>query len=197
MQAIEFLHKQNIRTILKTTVTNQNFPELKHIGKIAKKFGCFQVATPVIGAKNNGDKSSFVFRLDDRDMRDFYLSAFKRIPRQKKEYESHAGEAMINCRSGRTGFCINPVGEVYPCVGFPVSVGSLRKKSFKEIWDSSNFLKKIRKQDLEALPECSQCTLLSLCMRCKGMAYVEDGDILGPSKEACRIAKIVKEVAGK
>lgn len=194
MRAIESLRAHDIRVMLKTTVTKQNFPELKRIDRIAKQFGCKQVMSPIVTAKSDGDKSSCGFRIDDDQMKDFYLTAFKKAPRQKKDYKSHAGEGMMNCRSGRTGFCINPVGEICPCVGFPVSVGSLRELSFKQIWGTSSFLKDIRETNLDALSVCSKCDLLPICMRCKGMACIEEGSILEPSKEACRIANIVKEV---
>ena len=194
MQAIEFLRTCNIRVTLTTTAIKQNFSELKGMQRIARKFGCQHVMTPLVCAKNNGDKSPHNFRIDDWQMKNFYSAIFKKVPRYKRDYKCHAGEIVADCRAGRTGFCINPVGEIYPCVGLPVPAGSLRNANFKQIWDSSDFLKEIREERLDALSQCSKCDLRPICIRCKGMAYIEDGGLLEPSKEACRIANIVKEV---
>ena len=196
MRAIEFLRKQKVRVMLKTTVVKQNFDELESIHRIARKFGCQQVTSPNLNAKNDGDQSPYAFRIDDGQMKDFYVSSFKKFPKQKKLYPSHAGEGMINCRAGRTGFCINPKGDVYPCVGLPVSAGNLKKVSFKQIWDQSEFIREIRETQSNNLPVCSTCELLPFCMRCKGMVYVEEGNLRAPSKEACRVAHIVREVMG-
>ncbi|MFC1658657.1 radical SAM protein [Candidatus Omnitrophota bacterium] len=194
INSLELLRRQKIKVMLKTTVVKHNFSELKEIGKIAKRFGCKQVVSPIISTKANADKGPLEFRMDDSQIKDFYIAAFKKARKYKDDYKSHAGEGMVNCRCGRTGFCINPRGEIYPCVGLPVSAGSLREESFKKIWDNSAFIRSIRQAGTDDLPLCSQCALLSLCMRCKGMAYMEDGSILAPSQEACRIAHIVKEV---
>jgi radical SAM protein with 4Fe4S-binding SPASM domain len=194
INSLELLRRQNIRVMLKTTAVKQNFPELSQIQRIARQFGCKQVVSPIVSAKGNADKGPLEFRMDDSQMRDFYTAVFKKASRYKDDYQSHAGEGMVNCRCGRTGFCINPRGEVYPCVGLPVSVGSLKEESFKDIWDHSGFIKSIRQAGIDDLPVCSRCDLLSICMRCKGMAYMEDNSILAPSQEACRIAHIVKEV---
>ena len=194
IKAIELLRAQDVRVNLKTTVVKQNFSELEDIDRIAARFRCQQVKVPVVSARNSGDKAPCDYRIDDFQMKNFYSDIFKRNPKQRKDYESYAGEEMVTCRAARTGFSISPVGEIYPCVGLPVPVGSLRQNSFSQIWNTSDFIRQIREVKLDDLAQCSKCDLLPICMRCMGMAYIEDGGILAPSKEACRIANIVKEV---
>ena len=194
IKAIELLRTDNIKVMLKITLMKQNFSELEGMNRIARRFGCRQFKSSVVTPRSNGDKAPYAFRMNDRQMKNFYSELFKKNPREKKLYESYAGDPMLNCGAGFIGLAINPVGEVYPCVALPVSVGSLRKNSLSQIWNTSDYLKKIRETKLDDLTICSKCRLLSICMRCKGMAYLEAGSIVAPSKEFCRITNIIKEV---
>lgn len=60
---------------------------------------------------------------------------------------------------------ISPYGEVFPCVNLgtlPCSFGSIREKSFSEIWDSARFRafrRILKKKGL--LPACSKCCAIS------------------------------------
>lgn len=194
ISAVKLLRRQNARVVLKTTLMKTNYSELGVINKIAEKHRCKLIVSTSVSAKNNGDKGPFSFRMDDSQIKDFYRSFLNRSSKAKKEYMSHSGEGTVNCSCGRTGFCINPIGDIYPCVGLPFSLGNLRKSNFKEIWNKGEMLQSIRDTGINSLPVCSKCELFSVCMRCKGMAYVEDGSITGISKEACRITNIIEEV---
>ena len=46
------------------------------------------------------------------------------------------------------------------------------------------------------LPICSTCTIQKYCQRCPGLAYLEDGDLLGPSERACELAELNARLAG-
>lgn len=194
MESISILTGQKVRVVLKATLMKQNFSELSGINKIAEKFGCKVITSTCVSAKNNGDKSPFSFRMDDSQVKDFYKSIFNKSPEAKRKYMPNSREGTANCACGRTGFCINPIGEVYPCVGLPVPLGNLQNNNFKEIWNKGGMLQKLREPGISSLPACSKCELLNKCVRCKGMAYIEDGSIFSRSKEACRITNIVEEV---
>ncbi|MFC1809520.1 radical SAM/SPASM domain-containing protein [Candidatus Omnitrophota bacterium] len=194
MQAARMLREYGLRVFFKTTIVKDNINEMQEIDALAKKIECEQMMAPIVAPKNNGDRSPCSFRLSDGEMKAFYEYAFRKIPAGMEEYESHAGLAMINCSSGRTCFCINPHGDVYPCIGLPRSVGNIRDRSFADIWNDNEFLTMMRDMELKDLPSCASCELLEVCMRCKGLAYNEDGNLFNRSTEACRIARIVKEV---
>ena len=192
--AIKLLRKNNIAVMVKTTLTKQNFSEMKDILKISKRFKCQQVMSPVLNPKNDGSLSPYDFSVREKQLKEYYAYLFSLEPKDKKKYLSAAGEGMMNCRAGRTGFSINPKGDVCPCVGLPVSAGNIRTKSFKEIWDNSSFIDRMRTTGLKDLPACSKCEFLEHCMRCKGIVYLEEGNLTGVSKSACQNATIVKEV---
>ena len=85
-----------------------------------------------------------------------------------------------HCGAGSNGLAIDPYGNVYPCVQWRRSVGSLHERSLREIWLGSKGLDEIR--DLtEGVAERlrsefgADAALLSFC---PGLAAVSSGDPL-------------------
>ena len=73
---------------------------------------------------------------------------------------------FMGCQTGRTCCCIDWKGEVLPCILWRTpTAGSLRKSSFKEIWNDSplfNFLRRYRGDEYQ---ECKNCTYSDVCAR--------------------------------
>jgi radical SAM protein with 4Fe4S-binding SPASM domain len=97
------------------------------------------------------------------------------------------------CRAGQQSLSISPTGDVWPCNALPVPCGNLRQQSFADIWWGSTELAEVRDLRWAKLAECNVCSLRAYCQRCHGMALVEQGDMRGPSLEACRHAVTVRE----
>ncbi|MCB4790944.1 MAG: radical SAM protein [Elusimicrobia bacterium] len=96
------------------------------------------------------------------------------------------------CSAGHNLCAIDHAGNVYPCLQFLVKTGNLMTKSFDKIWGIENKkLTKIRNTKI-TVKKCMSCILQTHCQRCPGLALLEDGDLYGPSKIACKIAKITK-----
>jgi len=93
------------------------------------------------------------------------------------------------CSAGRSAARLTPSGRVTPCVALPGAAGSVRETSFADIWRSEAF-EPLRRLRLEDLPRCRDCELRDWCVRCPGLALVDDGDVTGPSAAACRLARI-------
>ncbi len=74
----------------------------------------------------------------------------------------------------------------------PGAAGDLNEQSFREIWEGSPWLNRLRGITLRDLRTCSTCSKVSYCGRCHAHALVEDGDILGPSRSACDFAAAVE-----
>ena len=54
------------------------------------------------------------------------------------------------CGTGRSGFALDPYGNIYPCVQWRRPLGNLHEKSVKEIWTTSPVLGEIRRLTVEA-----------------------------------------------
>ena len=77
------------------------------------------------------------------------------------------------------------------CNILPGADGNILTKTFREIWEGSAWLNRIRSLRPRDLPVCSTCSRLSYCGRCTAQALVEDGDLVGPSSHAQRRAELI------
>lgn len=102
----------------------------------------------------------------------------------------------IPCSAGHNSCYISPYGDVYPCVQMPLPSGNVRLQSFAEIWYGSRELGRVRAVRESAVQICSGCSIRRFCQRCPGIAYMEDGDLLGPSERACELAETNARLAG-
>ncbi len=108
---------------------------------------------------------------------DNYLAFASRLhsPQGRKKDLCHAGVEMLT---------IGPEGEVYLCpslVGEKAFVlGSVRKRSLRDIWESSLKLKEIRKVSLKDYPKCQACEFRFYCGGgCLAFKFLESGSFFG------------------
>ncbi|NOZ79555.1 MAG: radical SAM protein [Acidobacteria bacterium] len=107
--------------------------------------------------------------------------------------EQPAGDGPL-CAAGVRYANITPSGDVLACNVLPASSGNINEMSFREIWETSPWLAKLRKIRRQDLRGCATCSRLAYCGRCHAQALVEDGDILGPSSAACAYAEALEQV---
>lgn len=88
-------------------------------------------------------------------------------------------EFIGGCGAGRIYAALQPNGDVAPCVFMPVKVGNIRKKTFREIWDTAPLFRKLRDRSLlEGF--CSNCSFKYICGGCRARGYAYLGYALAP-----------------
>ncbi|NPA96058.1 MAG: radical SAM protein [Crenarchaeota archaeon] len=88
-------------------------------------------------------------------------------------------EFVGGCGAGRIYAAIQPDGTVAPCVFMPIPRGSLREKSFWEIWSSDPLMNALRdKNNLKGF--CGRCPYRFVCGGCRARAYGYFRDPLAP-----------------
>ncbi|MET1159804.1 MAG: radical SAM protein [Thermoprotei archaeon] len=88
-------------------------------------------------------------------------------------------EFIGGCGAGRIYAGLQPDGTLIPCVFMPIPLGSLREKSFWEIWENSPILKTLRDRG-KLLGFCDKCPYKNICGGCRARAYSYFGDIRAP-----------------
>jgi len=87
------------------------------------------------------------------------------------------------CGAGRFYICLEPNGDIYPCVFFPhveaTKVGNLFKDDFEQIWRQSKLFWDIRDKD-KLKENCGSCQYRYTCGGCRARAYSYFNDILAP-----------------
>ena len=104
-------------------------------------------------------------------------------------------EFIGGCGAGRIYAGIQPNGDVIPCVFLPISVGNIRNKEFKEIWEKSPILNKLRDKDL-IKGFCGTCPYRYVCGGCRARAYAYFNDILAPDPGCIYNIKYWKKLWG-
>jgi AdoMet-dependent heme synthase len=81
------------------------------------------------------------------------------------------------CPAGKHYCRITPDGEVTPSPYMPLAVGSLRERSFADLWRSAPVFTDLRTSALRG--RCGACEFSRMCGGCRCRAYATTGDYLG------------------
>jgi len=82
------------------------------------------------------------------------------------------------CSAGRGFVYIKSNGDVWPCPFVEVSAGSVREKSFREIYRESPVFVQLRNRESLLKGKCAGCDYRKICGGCRGRAHAYFGDYL-------------------
>lgn len=94
------------------------------------------------------------------------------------------------CGAGTKSVTIRPSGEVWPCNLLPISLGNLRRATYRDILESAGARGTIPRPTWGDSKPCARCEVSFACMRCPGNAYLEHGDPAAPSEVDCMLAEL-------
>lgn len=183
IQALRLLHERGVRTVVKTPLMRHNVRQLHALRALAEELGAQFRYDITITPQDTGGLSPLQHRLTDDDL----LGLF----RNELDPALWAGRVVPpdrrTCGIASSALVIDPYGNVFPCVQARIVAGNVREQSLRTIWQSET-LHDLARLTLNELPVCRTCELRNLCVRCHGLAQVEDGDLYGPASVNCREA---------
>jgi radical SAM protein with 4Fe4S-binding SPASM domain len=94
--------------------------------------------------------------------------------------------AFSGCGAGRGFVYVRSDGEIWPCNFVPLSAGSVREKSFGDIWENSPLLRGFRGRPRNLGGDCAGCVHQAICGGCRGRAYARAGDLFA-ADPLCRL----------
>jgi radical SAM protein with 4Fe4S-binding SPASM domain len=109
-----------------------------------------------------------------------------------KQGVENAASFLGGCGAGRLYCCLEPNGDIKPCVFFPTGkdtvLGNILKDDFEEIWDTHEFLWRLRtRENLQDYVVdgkrvgCGKCPDKYICGGCRARAYSYfKGDVTAP-----------------
>lgn len=188
VDAIRFLKSQGLKVTIANVLMTGNMQDYPGVRALAAELGVECTLDPTVTPMMDGNRSTLDLGVDQSALRQVFRDAslvgdvdeFCAIP-------AKAGESDLEstpCSAGHTACYVSPYGEVFPCVQFPLPTGNVRKQRFVDIWRHSDQMNEVRSIRLKDLTGCSQCTHVSNCTRCPGLAYME-GNMRGPSTQDC------------
>ena len=98
------------------------------------------------------------------------------------------------CSICRYYLCISAEGNVFPCIGWQSNViGDLNIQSLKEIWETSDKIKELRKVKLQDFSQCVNCVDRGYCNVCMMSNSNEnsDADAFKINEYHCEVASLI------
>jgi radical SAM protein with 4Fe4S-binding SPASM domain len=193
VQSFQMLRKRGVGTKVKSLLMKQNFDQVAKLKGMSLELGADFVYDMTVFPKDDGHKGPLQYRLDEESMTEIFQGDHTAV---SFEPQDSVNNDTFMCSAGLNNLLISPYGDVSPCVGLKESAGNVREQSLGKTFSSPVF-QRVRATDLSELSACRACDLGPYCRRCPGLAAAEDGDYLGPSTAACRLAGALKEVSNK
>jgi radical SAM protein with 4Fe4S-binding SPASM domain len=81
------------------------------------------------------------------------------------------------CLAARQYCRITPEGDVTPCPYLPLAAGSVRDRSFGDIWQSAPIFQRLRQETPGG--KCGVCDFREACGGCRARAFALTGDLAG------------------
>ena len=184
-----------------SVLMKQTIDHFENIAALAESLGCSFMFDPTVAPCDDGSCGVVDLRVDAQRLRQFYLSELI-LPHSKEGKIARAVEPPDervpgNCDAGFTTLFVNASGELFPCMGFPPSFGTIDGASLDSVWHS-RVAEKHRAAMEKPLNDCIDCSLLSYCKgRCPRLALVEHGDLSGISERACELASMTVEMRSR
>lgn len=190
--AIKEMLSAGITVRIKCPLMNMTAGSVNGIKALSRSLGVNVQFSTVITARNDGSVDTHQCRMTQDQLQavlaDPYVTAQGTEPIYFRENPD-----CIPCDTVFNGGAIDPEGNVYPCNQLQILGGNVLTQSLGQIWKESPAFKRLREIRLGDLNECAKCNLFQHCTRCPGLAYLEDGDVLGCSS----VAKMVAEARQK
>jgi len=135
----------------------------------------FEIITPQGKANEN------IWLEPDNEDLQLLFNDIQKIDSEEYGYQWNAQPPLIGKKCLRHLFSclITSQGNVFPCVGIPISVGNIRQQKLSEIIDESEVIQNLRNYKYTIKGPCKNCEKADYCYGCRGAAYNLTGDYLG------------------
>ncbi|MBN1191672.1 MAG: mycofactocin radical SAM maturase [Dehalococcoidales bacterium] len=189
IQGIELLAEQKVSFSINTVVTSQNYHQLTDLKSLAGSYGA-NLRVSRFRPSGRARSSWEMLKLNVSQLEELanWLAEHPGILTGDSFFSiSEKGRRELGldvCGACKMTCCIDPVGAVYPCAFMQAEefyAGSLRKDSFKAIWDNSPVFLRFRKLEPAS---CKKCPRFSSCRGgCPAVAYFVKNDLNSPDPE--------------
>lgn len=177
LSGIKGLLARKVPVRLKTVLMTHNNHEFYDIEKIAEEFGVEFRFDAAIFPRLNGDQAPVCLRVPAEDA---VRKEFSDLQRKKhwngflEEYQHQpVSDNLYRCSAGVTGFYIDPLGSLKPCLMTNNIAFNLGAGSFLEGWNE--IAMRIRAKRAAVDFRCSSCEKLLFCGYCPAFFELENG----------------------
>lgn len=186
---------EGLEVLVHTTALKMNQQEVPDIVQFAHKRGARAFHLFFLVCTGRGEQLTDLSPQEYEKLLSFVLDAQERHPGMmvRARCAPYIGRLAVErgltplqgsagCLAG-TSYCrITPTGEVTSCPYLPTVAGSVRQRSFQEIWEASPVLTRFRRPPSQLQGKCGQCPFSQgeepICVGCRARAFALSGDPL-------------------
>jgi MoaA/NifB/PqqE/SkfB family radical SAM enzyme len=175
LAALRLLREAGVTILIKSPLMSITSGEYRDLLGLAESLGAGCGFDPMLVPRRDGDRTPLALGAKREDLRAFFSDpVLAREWAQPVPCVPERGEEL--CGSARRTCMISPYGDVFACAVHPLPAGTLRERSFDEIWHHAPLLRAIRSKTVADLREGAEG---AGAFRCSALALIEDGDYLG------------------
>ncbi|MGC5776377.1 radical SAM protein [Paenibacillus pabuli] len=189
-KAIDLLHEAGVKLKINQTVTKHNRDAIEPLLEFATKRSIRLNIVPLAQLGRGDERMQGLSFAERRRISDRMLD----MEMDSAHDDCHAlnvrqFERRRHCGHGTSEFSIDAKGNVFPCklMHSPMfHAGSMREKSLREIWETSEVFERSRNRTVHTLPECLKCTFRESCGGgCRAFHWGATGDVDGTFSQDC------------
>jgi radical SAM protein with 4Fe4S-binding SPASM domain len=193
LRGVALLRKLGVTVGLKAPLMHLSVGEVDAVIALADRLGCRVKFDPVVDARRDGVLAPTELRVPTEELA--RVLAHPRLNALAGGLPEPIDPRQSPCMIARGAARIAPNGDVFPCPSYPVAAGNVRRQKFADIWARAPLLEHLRELTFKDVHgDCKDCSQSGYCNRCMAQALIEQGDEMGPDREACRLAE-AKEIA--
>lgn len=193
LNTIRAFKEEGIPLKISSVLMNRNITGYRQLYNFTKELGAQFQADYRITPKTDGSKEPLKFHIKEQEIKEVLGDPIFSRAYEPEPAEGYSGVFnTIPCGAGHMSCYISPYGMVSPCVQVPTECGSLREKTFLQIWNNSPELEAFRAIRFADMPKCVNCELFAYCRPCLGLNLVETGNIATPPRRVCKEAEYMK-----
>jgi MoaA/NifB/PqqE/SkfB family radical SAM enzyme len=189
------LVEAGIKVNLKCPITRLNQNELFELRDMGERFGLMIQFDAVITPKDDGGLDPLALRADDEFIQKYWGEWYAELHRGKLPPRANhcASDGSANCGTARSGFTIDPYGNILPCVALRRPAGNILEiDDLATLWRRSPVLNGVRDLAVtvrEKLDEHENAKYFTFCL---GVAETQTGDPLALYPQAELNAQAVR-----
>jgi heme b synthase len=213
IHAIRNLRARGVPTQINTTLTKRNRRQLSQIMETAEGLGAVafhvfllvptgraqEMAGEEMGPQEYEETLAEFYELGkatEMETKATCAPQYYRILRQKAKKDGiEVNEETFGlnartrgCLGGLSFVFVSHSGLVQPCGYFDVQAGSIKERSFKDLWENAELFRDLRKFSL-LKGKCGKCDYIRFCGGCRARAYEHTGDYMSEEPYCAYVPK--------
>ncbi len=191
------MRRKDVEVVIMSPITRGVVEEIESIRTTARQWGVEHIIfSAIIFPSMPADRSIDLYRLTDDELVRFY-STLRRLfgsvdETDIRSFNEKTDVRLLSCTAIQNGFTITPDGTVIPCTSVPIKLGNIIDDEMETILFSEKADGIIDKLQLSATPVCASCIDRIGCLRCPGLAFMENSTFGTVPFEACRHTRAFK-----